>query len=318
MNKLYNLFAIAGIDWLGWKALGSGGLRILSYHGVCSDELASEPWVPRHFVTRSILEKQLQYLRKHASIVPLGEGVARLRSGDLPRRAVALTFDDGYANNLYEVLPLLQKYEAPATIFVSTAYVESGDFYPFDRLRLTKIMAKDDPAIRESLVEYKNHTLDEVVGSVDLYWERLHTRLTKDQREVLRPLRLDELKKLETDLITVGAHAHNHCILGNESRKRRDQEIERSVNLIRHWMNTRDCPFSYPNGQTGDYDDADKSLLKDLNVSLAVNGIAGINNVGFDPLDLKRLPIGIYHDRPAFAAEVIGFSKLARSARFFR
>jgi len=50
-------------------------------------------------------------------------------------RSVAITFDDGHANNLHLAYPMLQKYQLPATIFLSSAYVESGEMYPFLKLK---------------------------------------------------------------------------------------------------------------------------------------------------------------------------------------
>src|ERR1017187_5153905 len=104
LRILYNSFSKTGGDKLLWK-LDARRLRILCYHGICEDRLAKEAWVPLYFVTRSAFEKQLQYLRRNAHVLPLEEAVARLRSGTLPARCVCLTFDDGYANNLDVAYP---------------------------------------------------------------------------------------------------------------------------------------------------------------------------------------------------------------------
>ena len=319
MSKLYSLFAILGIERLAWKASGDSRLRILAYHGVCDDHISSEAWVPKHFVATAVFEEQVRYLCENASIMHLAEAVERLRAGSLPRRAVVLTFDDGYANNLYKVLPILEKYRAPATVFISTAYVERALLFPFDRLRLIKIEKQGDHAVLQSLVEYKSHSLDAVTRAIEASWSSVASKLTRDQIEALRPLTLDELKRLnDHDLITIGAHSHWHCILGNETRERRAQEITQSVNLVRQWTGLQECPFSYPNGQRNDYDEEDMRVLRSLNVRTAVSGIAGINGATSDPLDLKRLPVGIYHVGHSFAAEVVGFRNLVRSATLSR
>src|SRR5215469_12392916 len=114
-------------------------LRILCYHGVCEDRLAHEPWIPGFFVTRSAFEDHVRYLATHARILPLSEAVRRLRDGSLPSRAVSITFDDGYANNMELAYPILQKYSAPATIFLSSAYMESGEIFPFLKVKLIKL-----------------------------------------------------------------------------------------------------------------------------------------------------------------------------------
>ena len=92
------------------------------------------------FVTRSAFESQLQYLQQRAVVLPLSKAVEALRNGSLPKRAVSLTFDDGYANNLQLAYPLLRRYGVHATIFVSTACVETGQFHPFLKLRLIRLL----------------------------------------------------------------------------------------------------------------------------------------------------------------------------------
>ncbi len=307
---------MTGCEWLGWKLTASSCLRILSYHGVCDDSLAGEAWVPKHFVTRSAFERQLIYLRKHTTPVSLSEAVAKLRNGTIPDRAVVLTFDDGYANNLHHVLPLLKKYDVPATIFVSTSYVESGELFPFDKLRLIKLMKQNYSGDLKLLPNYKRCRLDEVRSVLETIWPAAESSLTDHQFETLRPLCREEFDRLNCDLVSIGAHSHMHCILRNESRDRRADEIATSVSLIRQWTGKDECLFSYPNGQQDDYDEMDKQELRRLRVSVAVNGVSGINRFGSDPLDLKRLPVGIYHDGYAYAAEVLGLRHLLQTVTF--
>src|SRR5215218_7650889 len=65
------------------------------------------------------LSRQLRYLRRFATIVPLTHALKTLSAGDLlPSRAVALTFDDGYQDNLNLAVPLLQELGLPATFFL--------------------------------------------------------------------------------------------------------------------------------------------------------------------------------------------------------
>src|SRR5262245_24984674 len=116
---VFEFFSRAGGDRLVW-GLDRHRLRILCYHGVCDDHLAGQPWVPDFFVTASAFERQLQYLRRHARVLPLDEAARKLREGTLPPQAVSITFDDGYANNLHLACPLLVKYGLPATFFLSS------------------------------------------------------------------------------------------------------------------------------------------------------------------------------------------------------
>ena len=135
---LYKSFSKLGGDRLIWKAR-SKYLRILCYHGICEDRLADQPWVPGFFVTASAFERQLEYLHHNACVLSLTESAARLRDGSLPPRCVSITFDDGYANNLSLAYPLLRKYKMHATLFLSSAYMESGELFPFLKMQLIRM-----------------------------------------------------------------------------------------------------------------------------------------------------------------------------------
>ena len=314
-QALYGCFARARCDRLIW-GLDRSRLRILMYHGVCEDHLAGEAWMPRYFVTRSAFERQMDYLRRNAVVLPLREAVGRLGENDLPTRSVSITFDDGYANNLYSAYPILGKHQLPATIFLSAAYVENGEFFPFDRLRLIQLGAGGGTSFGDGvgdLPEYLNNPLDVVLERSEEWWGRVKHRLEEAQQQTLRPLRVDELKQFDPELIHFGPHGYSHCILGNEVRARRDTEISLSISALRRWSAKPVKLFSYPNGRRADFDQGDKQLLRAQGIEAAVTAMLGANRDGCDPLELRRYPVGLYHDADAFVAELTGFRSFLRS-----
>ncbi len=308
----YKSFSKMRADRLVWR-LDSSRLRILCYHGVCEDRLANAAWMPHFFVTESVFESHLQYLQRHACVLPLEEASVRLRNGSLPPRCVSLTFDDGYANNLHLASPLLQKYGMSAVIFLSSAYIESGELFPFLRLKLIRhIAGRDLP--EGALPDYKTVPLDVVTERAEPWWAKVKTQLTDDQHAALRPLTIQEVKTLDTRLISLGAHTHTHCILSNERSERRSEEIRTSVRMVAAWGGQPVRLFSYPNGQRGDFDESDKQILRREGVDVAVTGTAGANSSRIDPLALRRYPIGIFHDdESSFCAELTGFRSVLRS-----
>src|SRR4051812_23337545 len=93
----------------------SSQLLVLCYHNV--DPTWSFP--ARRRAGRLGLERQLRLLKRLATVVPLETAVGALAEGrSLPPRAVALTFDDGYRDNLTVAVPMLQQLELPATFFL--------------------------------------------------------------------------------------------------------------------------------------------------------------------------------------------------------
>jgi peptidoglycan/xylan/chitin deacetylase (PgdA/CDA1 family) len=312
LRILYHSFSKTGGDKLLWK-LDASRLRILCYHGICEDRLAKEPWIPEYFVTESAFEKQLQYLKRNTQVLSLEEAVERLGSGTLPARSVCLTFDDGYANNLEMAYPLLQKFDMPATIFLSTAYMESGEFFPFLKLKLIRLDGTVDLAAAP-LANYKSSAIDEVEHSAARWWGQVRSNLTSNQVRTLRPLRVEEIQAADSKLVRFGAHSHTHCILRNESDQRRQAEIQTSIRKVAQWTGRACRLFSYPNGQRGDFGEVDRQALRAEGIQAAVTGIGGANNRRSEMLGLRRYPVALYHDEVAFRAEVTGFRTALLSA----
>ena len=108
---------------------------ILLYHRVA--ELSSDPQLlsvtPQHFA------EHLEILRKYYRPIPLRETDKQLR------RSVMVTFDDGYADNLWNAKPLLERYDVPATVFVTTGYVGRDQEFWWDELETFLLERKTLP-----------------------------------------------------------------------------------------------------------------------------------------------------------------------------
>ena len=103
---------------------------ILLYHRVIN--LASDPQLlcvtPKHFA------EHLDILKKYARPVGLQSLNRSLQNEDLVSRSVVVTFDDGYADNLQNAKPLLERFDIPATVFVASGYVGSDHEFWWDEL----------------------------------------------------------------------------------------------------------------------------------------------------------------------------------------
>ncbi|MCB0181434.1 MAG: polysaccharide deacetylase family protein [Anaerolineae bacterium] len=75
---------------------------------------------PCHFA------EQLEIIRQLGQPLSLHQLVEAHKSGEVPHRAVVITFDDGYKNNLYNAKPLLEQFNIPATVFVTSDYVDQN------------------------------------------------------------------------------------------------------------------------------------------------------------------------------------------------
>src|SRR5262249_41133353 len=78
--------------------------------------------------------EQLEVIRRYGFPVRLQQLVGALRDSKVPNRAVVVTFDDGYADNLHQAKPLLERYDIPATVFVTVGQVGSRREFWWDEL----------------------------------------------------------------------------------------------------------------------------------------------------------------------------------------
>ena len=114
--------------WL--KSRMGAPAAILMYHRVT--ELANDPHLlavtPVHF------GQHLEAIRAIGAPLRLEELVRALEQGRVPRRAVAVTFDDGYADNLHNAKPLLARHDVPATVYVTAGQVGGRREFWWDEL----------------------------------------------------------------------------------------------------------------------------------------------------------------------------------------
>jgi peptidoglycan/xylan/chitin deacetylase (PgdA/CDA1 family) len=237
------------------------------YHRVF--ETSSDPWElcvsPKHFA------HQLELLCRHYPVLSLQKLLNALKIRQLPKRAVVLTFDDGYADNLWNVKPLLEKYELPATVFVTSGSLDSPDEFWWDDLerillqprklpKRLQLRVKDESyewpvissdereiaymAIHQILQPLRASERDPVI--TDLFgWAEVDPKGRQDYR----PLTTDELIKLaQSKFIEIGAHAVTHPLLSLLSPEDQSMEIVSSRKKLEYIIGRRVDTFSYPYG----------------------------------------------------------------------
>jgi peptidoglycan/xylan/chitin deacetylase (PgdA/CDA1 family) len=106
------------------ERLTGGSLRILCYHGTWT--ISGPPYGECLFIEPAMFERRMARLaRSGYPVLDLDDAVERLYAGTLPRNAVAITLDDGWRSSHSHMLPVLKQHQLPATLYVSTWYVEN-------------------------------------------------------------------------------------------------------------------------------------------------------------------------------------------------
>jgi peptidoglycan/xylan/chitin deacetylase (PgdA/CDA1 family) len=111
------------------------------YHRIAVEHV--DPW--RMCVSPTRFADQLEALEARAHVVPLADLQRRMADGSAEPGSVAITFDDGYADNLLVALPLLARHAAPATVFVTTGYLGGAREFWWDELERVLLQPGDLP-----------------------------------------------------------------------------------------------------------------------------------------------------------------------------
>jgi len=110
-----------------FRFINRDSIIILFYHGVTPcPEREPNNFDGKHIELKKF-EKQMRYISQKYNVVSLDEAIAMLRNEKkIVPNTIAVTFDDGYYNNLDCALPVVKRYSIPITIFLATNYADIG------------------------------------------------------------------------------------------------------------------------------------------------------------------------------------------------
>lgn len=223
---------------------------------------------------------QIRYLKDHFPIVRFDENLDKIK-----KPAIAVTFDDGYADNLTEALPILNEAGVPATFFISTQFLDGGGEFWWDSLARIVTSGSGYPAhftlqdpgfgktwatatVAERLILFRDlHRLC-MVSATELRGEWL--RQVADwaggscQDAVLnRLLSIEELRELANHAgVTIGAHTITHPRLSTLSDDEQHHEIVESGRRLAHILGREITSFAYPFGTRTDFNEASGRICR--------------------------------------------------------
>ena len=247
-------------------ALGTQGkqrLSILIYHRVVTEFDPMRPAEP----TREIFDWQMRLARQYFNPLSLLEALEKLESGQLPERAICVTFDDGYADNELHAMPILRKYGVPATVFVSTGFLNGGRMwndsvieffrgFKGDSLDLNELgLGRHDTANMDARLASAERVIAEIkyrdpAERVQLV-EQIGGRFEVDGRPDTLMMTDTQVRSLASNGITIGAHTVNHPILASVTDEVAHREIHDSKERLQDMLQQSVEVFAYPNGPAG-------------------------------------------------------------------
>lgn len=231
-------------------------------------------------------------------------------------KAVVITFDDGYRDNYEIAWPICQKYQVPATFFISTEGIESGNEVWTDNLVTLLLQDRNYPSQftlsdKDFSYTWRTKTKEDRVDLVkSLRWL---LRMNMDENKLSnwieqlkewsgfqynkdndnRMMTLHELQMMSNDrLVTIGGHTKKHMSLGAMDYEKQRIEIEGSVKYLEDNINKKIEVFSYPFGGTSDYTEDTIKICKSIGIKKAATTTVGVWNEDNREYEIPRISVG--------------------------
>lgn len=274
-------------------------------------------------ITQERFDDLMRYVRAKMNPVSVGE-VTDFVSGqrDIPDRAVAVTFDDGYWDNYSLAYPTLKQYDIPATIYLTTGFIGTNEIQWWDRIgEILKRTEKPNMEMRE-VFEKLGGKFEGPAESLGLTtsrgrnaaWLRLTLWLrpmppsdiatvvqvleelldvdTTPHRSRHRMLGWEQVREMHKAGLEFGAHTVTHRSFSELSESEIEKEVLDSKKAIEEKIGAPVVSFAYPFGDLPHNSDAWKNMFRKHGFRSAFLTYEGSNEVGTDPLDLRRIGIG--------------------------
>ncbi|MFZ1987201.1 MAG: polysaccharide deacetylase family protein [Desulfatitalea sp.] len=236
------------------------------------------------------------------------------------RPNLLITFDDGYNGNYRYALPVLEKHRIPALFFISTANLQSGELFWFDKL-VVPIQAQNIDYLDlrgKGLGEYRFRSN----GDPDRRWLDLHQLLEDTKRlgnpdtpkakavidffsekfshvlqahaDEFRPLKPDELTAMARHpLCSFGSHSHHHGIMNAMLSEELTENLQASKTILESLTGRSITHLAFPNG---DSDRRVRQILEATGYRWGYSTAPGLVHAGTDPYQIPRTMIGAFED----------------------
>jgi peptidoglycan/xylan/chitin deacetylase (PgdA/CDA1 family) len=248
----------------------------------------------------------LQFLKKAVPLIRFEEDWTKVS-----KPAVAITFDDGYADNALEALPIIEGIGVPATFFVSTGTIGTCRQFWWHELEriiletqsLPATFSLDDGrfgktwptgtdqerqelyhAIARLMTDYDSERRDDWLGQL-----RTWAQCKEAIADIHRAMSVEELKLLASSRwVTIGAHTMTHARLSTLAPEAQREEIFASKRQLEAWLGREITTFSYPFGRRTDFTRQSKDICRESGFSRVAANFPGQAHRWTDPYQIPR------------------------------
>jgi peptidoglycan/xylan/chitin deacetylase (PgdA/CDA1 family) len=288
---------------------------ILMYHRVATDTF--DPW--ELAVRPELFARQLAWLRSRRTVLPLAEFSRLHRAGELPAKAVAITFDDAYACVAEVAAPMLETAGVPATIFVPPELIERGQEFWWDDIQRMVLDAQATTvAVDGEAIELGRRSAEDRhwppnepprtdrQKAFHAIWAKLRVKSPAELRAAVeqlrknlgapetprashRPMTVAEARAIRSANVHFGSHALTHPSLPCLDPAEKRHEILDSVAQCTALTKEKPTTMAYP---YGDFDSESEELAAEAGFDCACTTEHAFVTAGSRPFALPRIQVG--------------------------
>lgn len=231
---------------------------MLLYHRIAQPErdLLNLCVSPAHFA------EHMEALRGRP-VMHFDDLVRGVRDGSAPQGAIAITFDDGYIDNLEAARPVLEREGLPATLFVATSFIGGGREYWWDELERLHFESGGwgAKAYMGAIARIRRLAPARIQDELRVMRERAGEPPEGAHRADRRPMTVDELvRHADGELVRAGAHTRDHPLLRLRGEDEQREELAGSRADLEDWLGRPVTTAAYPFGEP--FNDWDRATLR--------------------------------------------------------
>jgi peptidoglycan/xylan/chitin deacetylase (PgdA/CDA1 family) len=290
-------------------------LVIFLFHGVIKKQIHSVRNYTMKHIEADLFDKYMATLAHHGSPLSMDQVLDHLdKKKNFSPGSFAITFDDGFENNVSVASPILSKYNIPAMIYLTTDFIQNNRMSWIDRIEYAVQSTRNSKiGIQETELIYPLNNVDEKVNFLRIIREFVkktsscNPNLFADQvcADLGFPdsigsddpldlkLSWNQVKSIhkEDGLLSFGGHSHTHPILSFLTPDDLSYELDTSISLMRQMASIDSTHYSYPEGLAHCYSDVVIRELKLRGVRCCPTAMPGQNSLEADPFKLLRIMV---------------------------
>jgi peptidoglycan/xylan/chitin deacetylase (PgdA/CDA1 family) len=240
---------------------------VLMYHRILRD-----PKLPG--IDPLVFEAQMVYLKKHFNVMNMKMFFQRLKDNNLPRNTAVITFDDGHQDFYTTAWPILRKYELPASLFITTDFVDKKCWLWPDLLRYLLLNAKSEHLELEGIGNFDlsptnvlktwntlgDHCLTLSIAArtklINAIAIQVNIEMTSEPQAPFNAVTWSQLQEMRRQGLDIGSHSVTHPILSSLSSDELHYEVVASQKKIAAELGVVAEGICYPNGMARDISEA--------------------------------------------------------------